>query len=176
MKNRNLRIILSLVVLLIVGLRFGYRYMKHQKQAQQAELVKQVEMVNKANSGKNTNEGLNGIVEMLKQYKSPAADYDKFFPIDDEYGLGIKADKYYIVDVPNEKATLLDKVTNAYVLYIYDEDNDNEFNGLFVQKDNNWYLVDEQDNGEVVVDLSGTAINDKSKFVIKNSELHLVDD
>lgn len=174
MKKKNLIIIL--VLLIGVGLRFGYKYMKISKQQEQ---IKQVELSNKISETeikKNTNqEAINGIMDTLNKQANgkEVSDFDKFIPIDNTLSLCIKDNNYYVVDAKAKTTKLLKEVTNAYVLYIKDEDNDDELNGLFVQKNNNWYLLDEL-TGEVLADLKNIDLNENSQFVIKNNAVSLL--
>lgn len=176
MKKKNLSIIILLVLLIGVGFRFSYKYIK---QAKKQEQIKQVEIYNKINAAdinKNkSQEAINGIMDTLnKQAQAKeSVNYDKFIPIDNTLSLCMKDNNYYVVDAKAKTSKLLKDVTNAYVLYIKDEDNDDELNGLFVQKNNNWYLLDEL-TGEVLADLKNVDLSENSQFVIKNNVVSLL--
>lgn len=59
-------------------------------------------------------------------------------------------------------------VTNAYVLYIKGEDHNRDLKGLFIQKDGNWYFINE--NAEVLAD-----IKEDSRFIIKEDMIRVVE-
>lgn len=64
-------------------------------------------------------------------------------------------------------------VTNAYVLYIKGEDHNRDLNGLFIQKDGNWYFINE--NAEVLADMPGVAIKEDSRLIIKEDMIRVVE-
>lgn len=101
-----------------------------------------------------------------------AANYDQYVSIDGLYGLGTKANEYYLVDIQNKQETKLDGVTKAYVLPVKDEDRGQDFKGLFIQRDNVWYLANEK--GEVVIELTDFEVTEQTNFVVRNKVLTVV--
>lgn len=171
MKKKN-SIIIILLLLIGVGIRFGYKYIKQ-------EQIKQVEIYNKINSvdvNKNkSQEDVSGIIDTLNKQSQAkqTIDYDKYIPIDNTLSLCLKDNKYYVVDAKAKTTKLLKDITTAYVLYIKDEDNDDELNGLFVLKNNNWYLLDEL-TGEVLANLKDINLTENIQLVIKNGVVSLL--
>lgn len=101
------------------------------------------------------------------------ASADRTVLISEAHNLVVKDNKYYIVDTSTQEELSLGHVTNAYVLYIKDEDHDRHLNGLFIQKDGNRYFINE--NAEVLADMTGAAIKEDSRFIIKEDMIRVVE-
>lgn len=170
MRRKSILSILS--VLLVFALRFGYSYIKYENNQRQKEIAESVQKIGNSIQQPDNSEFLKSILESSNKYNEQKLGYDEYIPIDGSYSLGIKESKYYIFDVENQTESLLENVTNAYVLNIKDEDYSEEIRCLFIQKDGNWYLVDEKAEA-VIVDLNGVEVTEDSKFVIKDDSLWL---
>lgn len=62
-------------------------------------------------------------------------------------------------------------VKNVYVLYINDIDYKEEYNGIFIQDNQGWKLIDS--NQEVLVDLGEIEIHSKSQIEIKENKISI---
>lgn len=98
-------------------------------------------------------------------------EFEEYTPIDGIYSLGKIGGEYYLVEVATQAVSKLENVSNAKICYVKNEDNDSEFNGIFVFKEDIWYLIDE--NGNVLASLDNIDIPEKAKFIIRNNEIIL---
>lgn len=136
------RIGLILMLILGVGFRFAYRYTHlEENQRQQEKIVESSQAVNK---------------------DKEAEKYDDYVPVNGIYGLGTKDGQYYVVNKGMGKEALLENITNAYVLE-YDDDTHGFLYGLFIQRDNAWYMID--GNAQVVAELPGLELTETTKLV-----------
>lgn len=178
MDKRLKKGLIILVAVLPIVFSIGYRYMKWQKKEEHRKMVEIIER-NKdyvsEHTLKRSDEGWKKIADIVDQHNENelATNYDHYTSIDGLYGLGVKGSEYYLVDVKTKQETKLDNVTNAYVCFIKNEDDDEELNGLFIQRDGVWYLVDEK--GEVVIELTGFEVTEQTKFAIRDRTLMVVE-
>lgn len=175
MKNKNARIILVIIVILIAGGKFAYNYKKQLKKEEQKIHVQQAKLVRDYDKNiNNNNDTIKKLLEPLKdQNNEEDNSHVKYCKINETHSLEIKDNRYYIIDIRTQEKITLENINKAYVLNVRNEDNNSEFNALFVERDKVWYLLNEKT--EELAKYNGINLTEKSRLIINNGNLSIVE-
>lgn len=180
MKKKTLgRVLIVIIAIVAAWLRFSRRMNNiNQRESERKKLVEQAETVKKFqntlnNQDTKTSNFLKSIADKKKNESNTESnnEYDEYTPIEVNLGIGKKDNKYYIVDGKANTSVEIKDVKNVYVLYINDIDYKEEYNGIFIQDNQGWKLIDS--NQEVLVDLGEIEIHSKSQIEIKENKISI---
>lgn len=174
-RNKVLTIIALLIGVAFLGRTLILHKIKEDKKEAHKELVENSKIVNESGD-KNSEEEYKKLKNILDNAKDnsqsiDSVKFDEYTPIDGTFSLGKINSEYYLYHIKSSEAKKLPDVDIARVCYVKNENDDSEFNGLFIHKENRWYLIDE--NGNVMADLGKVNIDDKTTFVIKGTEINI---
>lgn len=171
-------------VLTFIGLFIGIAFLgrtlilnkiKEDKKEAQVEMVEHSKIVNQNRDENNTKEykKLKNILEETKEnsQSTDSIKFEEYIPIDGNFSLGKAHSEYYLYHIKSSEMKKLSDIDMARVCYVKNEDDNSEFNGLFIQREKVWYLIDENEN--VMANLGKINIDEKTTFVIKGKEINL---
>ncbi|MBS4761925.1 hypothetical protein KG089_04245 [Carnobacteriaceae bacterium zg-ZUI252] len=96
--------------------------------------------------------------------------YDKYTPVDGTYSLGQIQSKYYVVDVKSGGGTPMDNVTEAYVVFLRNNDANWESNIIVGKVKNEWLVFGPEAN--VHGNLGDIEITSKTKrLTLQNDKI-----
>lgn len=183
MKGRSLLIILCIVSGLgYIGRTLVLSHLRQEKKQAQERMIKGAKAVSKFGGLESIQEqnaenikNINDSIKDIESTESKIGDikFEEYIPVDGIYSLAKIEKEYYIVEIATQNLRKIEEADIARVCYIKNENDDSEFNAIFIHRADRWYLIDFDEN--ILSDLEDIEVLENSKFVIRGGELLLAE-